>query len=151
MAVVYLQFHNGPRPGTVMTVHNLAFQGRYPATLFPRLGLPESAFSLDGLEYHGDVNFLKGGLSYADRLTTVSPTYAREITGIEDGMGLEGGLGANSPAGSGSNVHRRHCLEPATDPLIPARFNRGPDGQPRGQQGRPAAPHGPWRRSPTPC
>ena len=90
MAVVYLHFHDGPRPGTVLTIHNLAFQGRYPASLFPRLGLPDSAFTLNGLEYHGDVSFLKGGLSYADRITTVSPTYAREITGLENGMGLDG-------------------------------------------------------------
>ena len=90
MAAVYLHFHDGPRPGTVLTVHNLAFQGRYRASLFPRLGLPDAAFGLDGLEYHGDVSFLKGGLSYADRLTTVSPTYAREITGLENGMGLDG-------------------------------------------------------------
>ena len=45
---VYLHFHDGPRPGTVLTVHNLAFQGRYRASLFPRLGLPEAAFALDG-------------------------------------------------------------------------------------------------------
>ena len=67
MALVYLNFHNGPRPGTVLTIHNLAFQGRYHAALFPRLGLPDAAFGLDGLEYHGDVSFLKGGLSFADR------------------------------------------------------------------------------------
>ena len=79
-------------PATVLTVHNLAFQGRFPASLFPRLGLPDSAFALDGLEYHGDVNFLKGGLTFADRLTTVSPTYAHEITGPENGMGLDGVL-----------------------------------------------------------
>ncbi len=80
MAPVYLNYHNGPRPGTVLTIHNLAFQGRFAASLFPRLGLPGSAFGFDGLEYHHDVSFLKGGLCFADRLTTVSPTYAREIT-----------------------------------------------------------------------
>ena len=76
----------------MLTVHNLAFQGRYRASLFPRLGLPDSAFALDGLEYHGDVNFLKGGLTSADRLTTVSPTYAQEIVREENGMGLDGVL-----------------------------------------------------------
>jgi starch synthase len=123
MAVVYLHFHTGSRPGTVMTVHNLAFQGRYRGNLFPRLGLPDSAFSLDGLEYHGDVNFLKGGLSYADRLTTVSPTYAREITGEENGMGLDGLLRYRSHVLSGiMNGIDDTAWNPATDPLIPARF-----------------------------
>src|SRR4051812_17232864 len=90
LAPVYLRYHDGPRPGTVLKVHNLAFQGLYPVTLFPRLGLPASAFAMNGLEYHNDISFLKGGLSFADRLTTVSPTYAREICGPEDGMGLDG-------------------------------------------------------------
>jgi starch synthase len=134
MAVVYLRFHNGPRPGTVMTVHNLAFQGRYRANLFRRLGLPDSAFSLDGLEYHGDVNFLKGGLSYADRLTTVSPTYAREVTGEDNGMGLDGLLRYRSKVLSGiMNGIDDDAWNPATDPLIAARFtadqiaNRAPN------------------------
>jgi starch synthase len=126
MAVVYLHFHNGPRPGTVMTVHNLAFQGRYRASLFSRLGLPDAAFSLDGLEYHGDVNFLKGGLSYADRLTTVSPTYAREITGIENGMGLDGLLRHRTGSLSGiMNGIDDTVWNPETDSLISARFARG--------------------------
>jgi starch synthase len=123
MAVVYLHHHPGPRPGTVMTVHNLAFQGRYRASMFPRLGLPRSAFGLDSLEYHGDVDFLKGGLSYADRLTTVSPTYAREITGINDGMGLDGLLRFRASVLSGiMNGIDDTAWNPATDPLIPARF-----------------------------
>lgn len=126
MAVVYLYFHRGPRPGTVQTVHNLAFQGRYRASLFPRLGLPEAAFSLSGVEYHGDVSFLKGGLSYADRITTVSPTYAREIMGVEDGMGLDGLLRHRAPVLSGIlNGIDDQVWNPATDPLIPAKYARG--------------------------
>jgi starch synthase len=125
MAVVYLHFHPGPRPATVLTVHNLAFQGRYPATLFPRLGLPASAFALDGMEFHSDVNFLKGGLSYADRITTVSPTYAREITAPEDGMGLDGVLRHRSAVLSGIlNGIDDTVWNPATDPLIPAPYSR---------------------------
>ena len=123
MAAVYLRFHDGPRPGTVLTVHNLAFQGRYRASLFPRLGLPDSAFSLDGLEYHGDVSFLKGGLASADRLTTVSPTYAHEITGLENGMGLDGLLRHRAAVLSGiMNGIDDTGWNPATDALIPARF-----------------------------
>lgn len=126
MAVVYLHFHDGPRPATVLTVHNLAFQGRYPGSLFPRLGLPDSAFSVAGLEYHGDVNFLKGGLSYADRITTVSPTYAREITGLENGMGLDGLLRYRANVLSGIlNGIDDSVWNPETDALIPARFGRG--------------------------
>ncbi len=126
MAPVYLHFHNGPRPGTVMTVHNMAFQGRYCGFLFPRLGLPEAAWSLDGLEYHGDVNFLKGGLAYADRLTTVSPTYASEITELENGMGLDGLLRYRAGVLSGIvNGIDDAVWNPATDRLIAARFTPG--------------------------
>ena len=126
MAVVYLHFHHGPRPGTILTVHNLAFQGCYPASLFPRLGLPDSAFTLDGLEYYSDVSFLKGGLSYADRITTVSPTYAREITGLENGMGLDGLLRHRQAVLSGIlNGIDDAVWNPATDAMIPAKFGRG--------------------------
>ena len=124
MAAVYLHFRAGPRPATVLTVHNIAFQGRYNASIFPRLGLPDSALSLEGLEYYGDISFLKGGLSYADRITTVSPTYAREITGIDNGMGLDGLLRHRSGALSGIlNGIEDAVWNPATDTLIPARFN----------------------------
>ena len=126
MAVVYLHFHTGPKPPTVMTVHNLAFQGRYRAGLFRRLGLPESAFALNGLEYHGDVSLLKGGLAYADRITTVSPTYAREITGIDNGMGLDGLLRARIDRLSGIlNGIDTKVWNPQTDPLIAANYATG--------------------------
>jgi starch synthase len=126
MAMVYLHFHDGPRPGTILTVHNLAFQGRYPGDLFPRLGLPGSAFTPDALEHYGDVDFLKGGLSYADRITTVSPTYAREITGIDNGMALDGLLRNRTAVLSGIlNGIDDIVWNPATDPLIPARYARG--------------------------
>ncbi len=126
MAAAYLHFHPGPRPGTVMTVHNLAFQGRYRVELFPRLGLPWSAFAIDGLEYHGDVSLLKGGLSYADRITTVSPTYAREITGLENGMGLDGLLRRRAADLAGIlNGIDGAVWNPATDELIAAKFARG--------------------------
>ena len=125
MAMVYLHFHNGPRPGTVLTIHNLAFQGRYPVHLFSQLGLPNSAFALDGLEYHGDVSLLKGGLSLADRLTTVSPTYAREITDVENGMGLDGLMRHRADVLSGIlNGIDDTVWNPATDNLIAAQYGR---------------------------
>ena len=91
MTPVYLR-HSETAAGvpTVMTVHNLAFQGQFSAAIFARLRLPPSAFHVDGIEYYGDVGFLKGGLQTATAITTVSPTYAEEICTPEFGMGLDG-------------------------------------------------------------
>lgn len=80
----------GQRPATVFTIHNLAYQGLFPPALYPQLGLPDEAFNPDGLEFHGKISFLKAGIRYSDRLTTVSPTYAREILTADYGCGLEG-------------------------------------------------------------
>ena len=80
----------GRRPATVFTIHNLAYQGLFPAALYSQLGLPDEAFNPDALEFHGKISFLKAGIRYGDRLTTVSPTYAREILTAEYGCGLEG-------------------------------------------------------------
>ena len=73
---------------TVCTVHNLAFQGRFSSRLFDDSGLPADAWNMDGVEFYGDFNMLKGGLSYADKITTVSPSYAEEILTPEQGYGL---------------------------------------------------------------
>src|SRR5436305_1108298 len=67
------------RPRTVTTIHNIGFPGWFPATAAAELGLPPESLSIQGLEYFGGVGFLKAGLYYADRITTVSRTYAREI------------------------------------------------------------------------
>ena len=88
LAAAYLKFIGGPP--CVVTIHNLAFQGNFPVSLFASLGLPVSAFSVEGVEYYGGVGFLKAGLALADAITTVSPTYAREIQTVQDGMGLDG-------------------------------------------------------------
>lgn len=77
-------------PKSVITVHNIAFQGRFDKAVFPGLGLPANAYSLEGIEYYGGVGLLKAGLASADAITTVSPTYAEEILRPEFGMGLEG-------------------------------------------------------------
>jgi len=74
----------------VLTIHNLAYQGVFPATALRRIGLPDSLLSIDALEFYGKVNFLKGGLIFADYLTTVSRRYAKEIQTAEYGAGLEG-------------------------------------------------------------
>jgi starch synthase len=92
IAAAYVRYADGVshRPATVVTVHNIAFQGTFPSSLFSTLGLPPHAYAVDGVEYYGSVSFLKGGLASADRITTVSPTYAQEITTPEFGMGLDG-------------------------------------------------------------
>jgi starch synthase len=88
---VYLHFEHH-RAASVMTVHNLAFQGLFDASLLERLELPRATFALEGLEFYGKLSFLKGGLVYAEAITTVSPTYAREIQTGEFGCGLDGVL-----------------------------------------------------------
>jgi len=91
LAPVYLHFQPR-RAGAVMTVHNLAYQGIYDASLLDRLELPPAVFSIEGLEFYGRLSFLKGGLVYGDAITTVSPSYAREIQTEEFGCGLDGVL-----------------------------------------------------------
>jgi starch synthase len=91
MTPAYMRY--GPPEGrvpSVMTVHNLAFQGQFAFTIFPELGLPPEAMTLDGVEYYGGVGFLKAGLQSAGAITTVSPTYAQEIRTPAFGMGLGG-------------------------------------------------------------
>jgi starch synthase len=90
-----------PRAASVFTIHNLAYQGTFPRTLFAQLGLPDYLFGIDGIEFWGQVSFMKAGLQSADRITTVSPTYAREILGAEQGCGLDGLLRARSDVVSG--------------------------------------------------
>jgi starch synthase len=94
LTAAYLNFAVKPAAKTILTVHNIAFQGQFPATIFASLGLPDEANAIGGIEYYGGVGFLKGGLHYADAITTVSPSYADEITTPEYGMGLDGLLRA---------------------------------------------------------
>ena len=91
MAPAYLRYTTAVlRTPSVVTVHNIAFQGRFDTAIFPELGLPDAAYAVDGVEYYGGVGFLKAGLEAADAITTVSPTYAAEICEGRFGMGLEG-------------------------------------------------------------
>ena len=82
---------------TVLTIHNLAYQGLFNRSKFPRLGLDRSLFSMDGLEYYDQINLLKGGMVFADAITTVSPRYSQEIQTPEFGYGLEGVLRIGPP------------------------------------------------------
>src|ERR1700744_5023974 len=89
---------NAVRIPTILTIHNLAYQGLFPKDALRRIGAPEHSFHIDGLEFYDKLSFLKGGIVYASHLTTVSETYAREITTTELGCGLEGLLRRRSDA-----------------------------------------------------
>ena len=120
----FLHYHGGPRPGTVMTVHNLAFQGQFPRELLAEIGLPPRAFAVDGVEYYGSIGFLKAGLALADRLTTVSPTYAAEIRSAEHGMGLDGLLRQRADDLSGIlNGIDETVWNPETDECLASPFS----------------------------
>jgi starch synthase len=90
LAPAYLALQGGRRPATVTTIHNIAYQGLFPPERLELLRLPPESLAVEGVEYYGKMGFLKAGLYYADRITTVSATYAREIQRPEQGCGLEG-------------------------------------------------------------
>ena len=120
----YLRFAGGAAPPTVMTVHNLAFQGRFPRELLPTLGLPQSAYDVEGLEHFDAIGYLKAGLFYADRITTVSPTYAREIATPTGGMGLDGLLRTRAAEVVGIlNGIDTDVWNPSTDASLPATYD----------------------------
>ena len=104
---------------TVFTIHNLAYQGVFSRAAFDELGLPAHTFQTEGLEYFGQMSFMKAGIFYADCLTTVSPTYAREIQQPEFGCGLHGLLQHRSAVLHGllNGVDTR-SWDPATDPSL---------------------------------
>lgn len=109
---------------SVLTLHNLAFQGSFPASEFFRTGLPPEFFSPQGLEFFGRLNLLKGGILLAHRVTTVSPTYAREIQTAQFGCGLDGVLREQSYKLHGVlNGMDTVRWNPATDPHLPARYH----------------------------
>ena len=115
----YLRYSGRDGPGSMITIHNLAFQGHFPVSLFWELGLPDEALSVDGVEYYGGVGYLKAGLRLADTITTVSPTYAREIQTKEFGMGLDGLLRTRSKAVHGVlNGVDEAVWNPSTDPAL---------------------------------
>lgn len=108
---------------SVITIHNMAFQGYYPAEIFPRLGLPPAAWHVDAVESYGGVGFLKAGMQLADAITTVSPTYAGEIRSPEFGMGLEGLVLARSNRVHGIlNGIDTAEWNPGSDPHLAASF-----------------------------
>jgi starch synthase len=114
------------RVPTVFTIHNLAYRGPFPGAAFPELALPPDFFSIDGVEFFGMVSFIKAGLFYSDRLTTVSPTYAREIQTAAFGWGLDGLLRARAGILTGilNGVDAR-VWDPGHDTILPQPYGTG--------------------------
>ncbi len=109
----------------LFTVHNLGYQGLFPETVLPELALDPKLYHPDGLEFFDKVSFLKSGINFADAISTVSPTYAREIQTPEYGFGLDGALRARANVLTGilNGVDYREW-SPDVDPLLPANFSR---------------------------
>ncbi|MGA2222971.1 MAG: glycogen synthase GlgA [Syntrophobacteraceae bacterium] len=115
------QFH---RSAMVLTVHNIAYQGIFPGGFFSLTNLPPGAWSMQGIEFWGQCNFLKAGLVYSDFITTVSPSYASEITTKEFGFGLEGILKERKDSFCGIlNGIDIDAWDPKTDPYLPQNFD----------------------------
>jgi starch synthase len=126
MACAYVEAHPPRCVASVFTVHNLAYQGLFPEGDFPLLGLASRFMASTGLEYHQQLSFMKAGLKFADRVTTVSPTYAREIATAEFGFGLDGVIRGRGADVSGVlNGVDGDVWNPATDAAIPARYGPG--------------------------
>jgi len=124
LAPAYLHFMPGDKARSLMTIHNLAYQGVFPPTTGSRLGLPPSSFAPDGVEYYGNMSFLKAGLYYADHITTVSPNYGREIQQEPLGMGMQGLLAHRAGALTGIlNGIDTDAWDPETDPYIHRYYN----------------------------
>ncbi len=108
----------------MLTIHNLAYQGLFPRDALPRLGVPDSAFQVDGAEFYGQLSFLKAGIFYASQVTTVSETYAREIQTPELGCGLDGLLRTRAGQGRLAGILNGidETWDPSTDPHLATRF-----------------------------
>jgi starch synthase len=128
LCAVYLKTHDVARMEvsgvhTVLTLHNVGYQGMFPGTDFQKTGLAPSLFSPSGLEFYGSVNLLKGGMIFSDYLTTVSPTYAKEILTPELGFGLDGVLRSRQARFEGIlNGIDVDLWNPATDSYLPAGY-----------------------------
>lgn len=124
LTAAYLEYDGRKRPGTVATIHNLAFQGQYPQELLAELELPPHAWGVDGVEYYDTIGFLKAALRMSDRVTTVSPTYAAEIRSGEGGMGLQGLLAGRAGVVSGIlNGIDTTVWNPQADALIASPYD----------------------------
>ncbi|MFA6961661.1 MAG: glycogen synthase GlgA [Opitutaceae bacterium] len=108
---------------TVFTIHNIAFQGIFPMRSFYRTNLPDELMGIDGVEFYGQMSFMKAGILFSDRVTTVSPRYAQEIQTAEFGCGLDGVVSTRAEDLIGLiNGIDTHVWNPGTDPLIPGNY-----------------------------
>lgn len=124
LACAYIAAHPGATAASVFTVHNLAYQGLFPSHEFAQLGLPLHFMQSHGVEFHGQLSFMKAGLKYARRITTVSPNYAREIATHEFGCGLDGVIRSRGGDVSGIlNGVDGEVWNPATDSALAARYS----------------------------
>jgi starch synthase len=124
MTCAYMAAHPPTEAASVFTVHNLAFHGLAHAGDFAMLGLPSRYMAASGLEFHGKVSFIKAGLKFADRITTVSPTYAKEIATAEFGCGLDGVIrGRGSDVTGILNGVDREVWNPETDAALAACYS----------------------------
>lgn len=120
-ALVPMLLRSGPRNDlpALFTIHNITFQGRFPELSYHLTHLPRHYFNPDGVEFYGELNFLKGGIRYSERITTVSPSYAQEIQTAEFGAGLDGLLRSRSSSLEGIlNGIDTQTWDPKKDPLI---------------------------------
>jgi starch synthase len=116
----------GPKPATIFTIHNLAFQGLFPRDVLPAIGVSDHFFTADGIEFYGQISYLKAAIRYSDKITTVSPTYAKEVLTPDLGCGLDGLLHARGPDFCGIlNGIDKELWNPATDMHLPHRFSAG--------------------------
>jgi len=124
LAPAYLHYLAPEGARSVLTLHNLAFQGLFEQATLPQLGLPDAAWQIDGVEFYDRLSFLKGGLQFADRITTVSPTYAQEIQTKAHGMGLDGLLRKRHDVLSGIlNGIDTAAWNPAEDRFLVERYD----------------------------
>jgi len=123
LAPAYLRWDGGGVP-SIMTIHNIAYQGIFPAVHRRAMGIPEAAFDINGVEFHGNLSFLKAGIFYADHVTTVSPTYAREITTEAFGAGLHGLTQGRAARGDLTGIVNGidESWDPTCDPHLPHHF-----------------------------
>ncbi|WP_117191898.1 glycogen synthase GlgA [Rhizobium terrae] len=123
MVPAYMRYSAVPEVPTLITIHNIAFQGQYGADIFPYLELPPHAFGIEGVEYFGGVGYLKAGLQTSWAISTVSPSYAEEILTPEFGMGLEGLLSIRQSDLHGIvNGIDADVWDPAADPALTSHY-----------------------------
>lgn len=124
LKILYVDYPQRHAVGALFTLHNLGYQGLFPASEYPTTGLPPSLFTPSGLEFYGSCNVLKGGLVYADLLSTVSHTYSHEIQTPEFGFGLDGLIRERRDRLVGVvNGIDTDAWNPATDAYLPARYS----------------------------